>query len=318
MLSEHSRAFEIFGSWARIHVGAPTAPGMLEPELAAISVEALLRKLHAGLSRFEAASALSALNGDPAERVAVDPHVALLVAAAVDAAAATDGLVDPTLLGALEHRGYARSRAGEPPAPLAEALAAAPAPAPATAAADASWRRIAVDRAAGTVTRPPGVRIDSGGVGKGLAADLAARRLCGYTSFCVDCGGDLRLGGSAGRPRRVAVEHPLIAGEALALELTVGGVATSGLRTRIWRRGDGYAHHLIDPGTGESAWTGLVQATALAPTALAAEALAKAALLSGPDGARERLAEHGGVLVHDSGEVEAVGALEPAAERVVV
>jgi hypothetical protein len=41
---------------------------------------------------------------------------------------------------------------------------------------------------------------------------------------------------------------------------------------------------------------------------LAAEALAKAALLSGPAGARALLAaHHGGVLIHDGGEVEPVG-----------
>jgi len=28
------------------------------------------------------------------------------------------------------------------------------------------------------------------------------------------------------------------------------------LRTRIWRTSSGYAHHLIDPATGEPAWTG--------------------------------------------------------------
>ena len=55
------------------------------------------------------------------------------------------------------------------------------------------------------------------------------------------------------------------------------------------------------------AWTGLVSATALAPTALEAEALAKAALLSGPEGARRILAAAGGILIHDSGEYERVG-----------
>ena len=62
-----------------------------------------------------------------------------------------------------------------------------------------------------------------------------------------------------------------------------GAVATSGLRTRIWRTAGGYAHHLIDPARGKPAWTGVIQATALAPTALEAETLAKTALLRGPD-----------------------------------
>ena len=58
------------------------------------------------------------------------------------------------------------------------------------------------------------------------------------------------------------------------LTLTDGAAATSGVTRRGW--------HLIDPGTGRPARTGIVQATAIAPTALEAEVRAKAALLAGP------------------------------------
>ena len=85
-------------------------------------------------------------------------------------------------------------------------------------------------------------------------------------------------------------------------------MATSGLNVRVWRRDDGsYAHHLLDPSTGQPAWTGLVGATALAPTGVEAETLSKAALLSGPVGARQMLSVHGGLIVHEDGEVEQVG-----------
>jgi thiamine biosynthesis lipoprotein len=314
MLAEHQRGFELFGSHVRIHVGAPTTPGMLDPELGAIAAAGLLRKLHSELSRFDATSALSALNDDPAETVAVTPYVALLVEAAIAAAEATGGLVDPTLIDALEDCGYRSSLVGAVPASLAAAVAVAPRRAPAAPAREQAWRRISVDRSALTVTRPPGVRIDSGGIGKGLAADLGADRLAGYTSFCVDCGGDLRLGGTEELARRVSITHPLTGSEALSFELSSGGVATSGLGSRIWRRGEDFAHHLIDPATGRPAWTALLQATALAPTALVAETLAKAALLAGPEGARQLLADHGGVMVHDSGDVEAVAGLAPSVE----
>jgi thiamine biosynthesis lipoprotein len=55
---------------------------------------------------------------------------------------------------------------------------------------------------------------------------------------------------------------------------------------------------VLDPATGQPAYTGVVQVTALAPTALEGEALAKAALLSGPEGAAAWL-PHGGVIVFD-------------------
>ena len=102
---------------------------------------------------------------------------------------------------------------------------------------------------------------------------------------------------------------------AATLLLAGGGVATSGLARRVWATPGGPAHHLIDPATGAPAWTGLISATALAPTALHAEAIAKAALLRGPAGARRLLRARGGVLVHDDGTVERVGAAARPAVR---
>jgi FAD:protein FMN transferase len=218
------------------------------------------------------------------------------------AARTTAGLVDPTLVRALEQAGYDRSLAGEPPASLLLALAAAPPRRPARPAPAALWRAVAVDDAAGVIRRPPGVAIDIGGTGKGLAADAVARRLSGR--FVVDCGGDLRLSG----PYEVEVEHPVTRATAHTLLLASGAIATSGLATRLWERPQGgYAHHLLDPSTGRPAWTGLLSVTACAATALEAETLAKLALLRGPVAARALLGAKGGVLIHESGEVELVG-----------
>jgi thiamine biosynthesis lipoprotein len=48
----------------------------------------------------------------------------------------------------------------------------------------------------------------------------------------------------------------------------------------------------------------VISATALAPTALEAEALAKAALLSGPTQAARWLRRNGGITILDDGEVQ--------------
>ena len=236
-----------------------------------------IEALAARLTRFNAASELSALNADPRPVVPASPLLRHAVAAALLGARRTGGLFDPTLLGALEDAGYATSRVGVEPAPLHDALRAAPARRPATAGT--RWREVHVDHAAGTIARPPGLRLDLGGSAKGLAADWAARRLAPYGRFAVDCGGDVRLGGT----------HDVrVRGTRESVRVTDGAVATSGLDRRVWQRPDGaYAHHLLDPSTGEPAWTGLVSATALAPTALEAEALAKAALLSRPEGSTQ-------------------------------
>jgi FAD:protein FMN transferase len=261
--------------------------------------------------------------------------------------------VDPTLLGAIEAAGYTQSRAGIKPASLAAAIRVAPprlpaAPAPACdsmawdgregapgrepIAADGhegapgrepiagerhergpAWAAIEV--AGREVRRPPGLRLDLGGTAKGFAADRAAAPLAGQQAFAVDAGGDIVVGGVAGTPRTVTVAHPLEGGRTLEFDLIAGAVATSGLGTRIWRTDSGFAHHLLDPSTGRPAWTGVIQATALAATGVEAETLAKTALLSGPRRGLELLEQSGGALVLDDGEVVVAGELRDRARN---
>ena len=246
------------------------------------------------------------------KRVPASELMRRAVEAGVYAAERSDGLVDPTLVEEIEGAGYDASRAGMKGVPLAEALAEAPPRQPASPRPEQRWRGFEVDDEAREIVRPPGLRFDTGGTGKGLAADMVAATLRGYSRFIVDCGGDIRIGGADAlvHPYEVFVEHPITGGRAHVLRLGSGGVATSGINVRIWRDADGrFAHHLLDPASGEPAWTGLVGATALGATALEAETLSKAALLSGPEGGRQVLAERGGFLIHDSGRVELVGPL---------
>jgi thiamine biosynthesis lipoprotein len=153
--------------------------------------------------------------------------------------------------------------------------------------------------------------LDTGGTTKGLLADSVAHALDGFAAFVVDCGGDMRVGAT----RTVNVADPVDPDHlAATLDITNGAVATSGIGRRHWKAPDGrIAHHILDPSTGEPAWTGLVSATALAPTALEAEARAKAAFLGGPAGAHSHLHPNGGVLVHESGRIEHV---TPIQERI--
>lgn len=171
-----------------------------------------------------------------------------------------------------------------------------------------------MDDGRGTIVRPPGVRLDGGGLVKGMACDLVARRLARHAEFAIECAGDLRVGGIHARRRRILVSDPLGGCEPIArFDLAHGGVATSGLVQRWWPQPDGgAAHHLIDPGRRAPAFTGLLQVTALAPTALEAEIRAKAGLLAGPAAAATHLPD-AGVLVTATGEVRDVRALERAA-----
>jgi thiamine biosynthesis lipoprotein len=293
---EAHATFACFGSTCSVHVAGdgPSAG-------AARAVAGARRRLlswHKRFTRFSADSELSRLNGDPRAEVPASAIMRRFAAAVVDAARLTGGLVDATLLPELESAGYAADLG--PGAPLRDALVAAPPRHPAGPRPGAPWRSLSVDERAGVIRRPPGLPLDSGGLAKGLFADVLCERLAGHPGFAVECAGDLRVGGA---PRPVRVRSPFDGAILHTFELTAAGVATSGIGKRSWLDPRGRpAHHLLDPASGRPAFTGVVQATAIAPTALEAEIRAKAAVLAGPGDAPAWL-PHGGVVVLDEGDV---------------
>jgi FAD:protein FMN transferase len=299
---EVGERFDCFGSSCAALVTGPGREGSARD-----AVELVRRRLegwHTSFSRFAPDSELTRLNDDPRRSVPVSPLMARLAQSVRLAASQTDGLVDATLVEPIERAGYATDL-GEP-VPLALALALAPPRKRATGRSSRAWRTIEADLTRGLVSRPPGVKLDSGGLAKGLFADVLAERLAGHASFAIDCAGDLSIGGSAAAPRAIDVESPFDGRTLHTFHLRRAGVATSGIGRRSWLDADGRpAHHLLDPSTGSPAFTGIVQVTALAPSALTAEIRAKAALLSGPSRARGWL-PGGGVIVFDNGSHEVI------------
>jgi thiamine biosynthesis lipoprotein len=300
---EQSETFPCFGTTCGAWVIGDSALG--DARAAVATVRRRLLAWHLQFSRFEPDSELCGLNRDPRTTVPVSPAMVRFVETALAAASLTGGLVDPTLLSEIERAGYdrhlERPRGSERPPDRGTARAAAhPQP-------SMRWRSIEVDRDARTVTRPPGVGLDSGGVAKGMFADLLGAKLSGSESYAIDCGGDLRIGGAGGLARAVEVRSPFGADVLHTFELVESGVATSGIAKRSWLDADGRpAHHLLDPASGRPAYTGVTQVTALAPSGAEAEARAKAALLSGAAGAAEWL-PHGGLIVDDDGRFRVIG-----------
>ena len=278
---EAIETFPCFGGTVTVIVmgAGPAGP----PTAAAASVRRRLEDWHTQFSRFEPDSELSRLNADDRETVPVSQVMARLIEAVLLAARESGGLVDATLTREIEAAGYSE-HFDAPSLPLSQALALAPPRAAGGPSVGGRWREVVLDRDAGTVTRPPGLSFDSGGLAKGLFGDILAGLLDGHASFALDCAGDVRLGGSG------------------------GAVATSGIGRRSWLDAAGRpAHHLLDPASGLPAYTGIVQVTAIAPSGVEAEWRAKAALLAGPGRERKWL-PHGGLVVYDDARFELVAA----------
>lgn len=303
-------SFRSLGSVIRVLIDPADDPAFPAPEVDAQDVKEFIERFDRTLSRFREDSELTAFNSDPRPTVPASGLLRTLVRAGIWAARRTDGLVDPTLEGEILEAGYTESRAGAEGLSPGEILEEAGPRVPASASAARQFETIEVDDEAGTISRPPGVSIDPGGIGKGLAADMAAGLLEDYPRYLVSCGGDIRVGGekTAEDPFEVFVENPVSGRKPHFFRLGSGGIATSGTTARSWRNADGkVAHHLLDPSSGRPSRTGLISCTALAPSALEAEVLAKQALLSGPEEAGRILENYGGILVHEDGKVEVAG-----------
>ncbi|MBO1755042.1 FAD:protein FMN transferase [Allobranchiibius sp. CTAmp26] len=254
-------------------------------------VDRRIAELDAVASRFRPDSEVSMLSVAPAAGSATvtlpaSPLFLSLLEDALWAADVTDGLVDPTLGGAMEHIGYdadfadvlARPVPDTPVGRGSSRSRRASAPGPRGTLSD-----LRVDHPAGTVTAAAGTLIDLGATGKASMADRIAADLARAFpgGFLVDLGGDIAV---AGPPPvgdwAIAVEET---GSIVPQRLSVStqGVATSGTDRRHWDAADGPRHHLLDPSTGRPVPHTWRQVTCVAASALEANTATTAACVLG-------------------------------------
>jgi thiamine biosynthesis lipoprotein len=217
-------------------------------------------------TRFDPASELMRLTARVGEAVPVSAMLFEAVRFALDVAEASGGAFDPTVGGAMESRGLNREhRSGRT---IRTELP--------DGARHATYRDVVLDEGARTITLSRPLVLDLGAVAKGLAVDMAAETLRPFEHFAVNAGGDLYFGGlnSRGEPWSVGVRHPHGTDAVIErLRVSDAAVCTSGNYERP---------HLLDPRPGREA-NGCASVTVVAPTALAADALATAAFVLGPE-----------------------------------
>jgi thiamine biosynthesis lipoprotein len=248
-------------------------------EGARAAVEAELRAIDLACSRFRDDSELAAVNAARGRPVRASALLVEALEVALRAARLTHGLVDPTVGGALvlagydrdfdriRHSGVRRVRAGRV----------------------AGWHVVELDRAAGTVRVPDGVRLDLGATAKALAADRAARSALAATDapgVLVNLGGDIATAGDppgGGWPVRVADSHladPESPGQVVTI--ASGGLSTSSTTVRRWSRRGGDAHHIVDPRSGAPAAEHWRTVSVAAASCVDANIASTAAIVLGP------------------------------------
>jgi thiamine biosynthesis lipoprotein len=268
-----SASWQALGTKAVLVVTDPVAL----PSARAILAEELWT-IDRACSRFRADSELSRLNAAAGSRVHVGPLLYDAVRTALEAAAATGGLVAPTVGASLRRSGYdrtfaaVRDRAGT----LRPAFVRSP-----------DWRHIELDEERRTIWMRRGVELDLGATAKALAADRAASAIFGRTGsgVLVSLGGDVSAAGEpppGDWPIRIAEDS----GDSVDVSgpvVTVagGGLATSSTTVRRWASSEGELHHIVDPRTGRPAARFWRTATVAAASCVDANTASTAAIVLG-------------------------------------
>lgn len=132
----------------------------------------------------------------------------------------------------------------------------------------------------------PGMGVTLDGIAKGYVVDRMASVLAGLgiENFLINAGGDIRTAGfrEDGEPWRVGVQDPKKQGDLPdVIGLSNGAVATSGSYEIYYDRDRSY-HHIVSARTGDSPRSS-ESVSVVAPTALAADALATAVFVMDPE-----------------------------------
>jgi len=294
--------------------------------LARAQVERELDAIDLACSRFRDDSELARVNHNGGRPVVVSGLLMDAIELGLEGAKLSDGAVDPTIGRALELAGYDRDwrLLSERADSASEALGDAT-PASARTARGAitvrqrpGWQAVVVDRGRSCVRVPRGVRLDLGASAKGWAADRAALAAAwaGDCGVLVGIGGDIATAGvppPGGWRVHVTDDHrspPSAPGQTVTIRS--GGLATSSIAVRQWRRGSRLMHHIIDPRTGEPADSPWRTVSVAAASCAEANIAATAGIVMGSD-APDWLEGHGlpaRLLGHDE-QVRYVGEWPP-------
>jgi thiamine biosynthesis lipoprotein len=237
-------------------------------------VRAGLTEVERACSRFRADSELSILTPGTSR---LSPLLADLVATALESAEDSDGLVDPTVGGAMQELGYDRS---------IELLPADGAPIRIVRSVP-GWRRVRLDGA--RLELPEGVVLDLGATAKARAADLLAHRAAEIVGVgvLVELGGDIATGGPAPDGGWQVTVRDTEDDPACQVTLSAGSaVATSSTVRRTWQRGGVRLHHVIDPRTAAPAAPVWRSVTVAATTCVRANTATTAAVVLALDAPR--------------------------------
>ena len=256
------------------------------------AVQDTLAHVNAKMSNWDPNSEVSTFSASTdTGPISISDEFALVIEAANDVHAKSDGTFDVTLGPLIELWGFG-PRTPEDPVPDDADI---------DAALDAvgQARLLKLDREAGTLAKTdPAVGINLSAIAKGYGIDAVAATLqqAGIENYMVEIGGDLVAKGEndKGEAWRIGVEKPETGTQNIQLIVPLNnlGMATSGDYKNFFEQDGVRYSHIIDPTTGRPITHRTTSVTVLADNAMLADAWATAMLALGQERGLELAEQH--------------------------
>ncbi len=243
--------------------------------------ELMFTLLERVINRFMAGSELSALNASAGHSFSATPLLFEAIDTALQAARLTGGSFDPTIPACWKEIEYICDIKKIPDGQReTEGI---------STGSRKTWRDIRLNPTHHSVYLPPGCSLDLGGIGTGWAVDQISRIFLSFPGYYLDAGGNIRVGGrqASGAPWTIAIADPSSQRDLRVFELNDGSACT----TAFWRQWS-------EPTT--------ISATIISETSAASAAIARAALILGPENGLQlvrSLTGVSGLLVLADGEI---------------
>lgn len=260
--------------------------------------EGMIRDIEKKVSVTVEGSEISSLNSKGEAELSQD--TADLLAGALGICDNTDGALDISVYPVLRAWGFTT---GEYKVPTEKELS--------ELLQNVDYKKVTLDNREASIKE--GMQIDLGSVTKGYTSNRIAQyfREQGVTSALINLGGNVQCIGAKpnGESWKVAIKSPFKeskSGVFAVIEAKDKAIITSGGYERYFEENGETYWHILDPGTGKPARSGLISVTIIGEDGLMCDGLSTALFVKGLDGAVDYWKNHEGfdaVFITDGGDV---------------
>lgn len=260
------------------------------------SIKKLFKDFDYSLSMFNPESIISAMNNNSQEAKA-NHYVKTVIEKSIDISKQTSGAFDITVAPLVNLWGFGfKNKENVTPEAVDSILQFV------------GCKKIRLDRKGRLHKKDPRIQLDASSIAKGYMCDIIGNWLKnkGVKNYMVEIGGEITLHGNSpkGFPWRIGINVPeedifqRVNGIENILEISEGGIATSGnYRNFYYQDGKRYAH-TIDPTTGYPVQKDILSSTVIAPDCITADAYATAFMVMGYERAFDLLDKNPSILAY--------------------